>query len=175
MILDNKNILKLKKLGLLIRYDNNTLFFTITEDNIINKSHLNYLQNPRLDLKKIDNHFQITHWDYAPGPGPGDFILDFESEIEVVSFIESYYFGSNPYREILRKYINNHRESYNVKDVEHIFQKIIQTIKTKFGENEIDFNERGSYHKIKIDDWNITEAKPENISIYVGWGYLNHE
>jgi len=93
MILDNKNILKLKKLGLLIRYDNNTLFFTITEDNIINKSHLNYLQNPRLDLKKIDNHFQITHWDYAPGPGPGDFILDFESEIEVVSFIESYYFG----------------------------------------------------------------------------------
>ena len=175
MILDNINILKLKKLGLEIRSNNNELSFSIFENDSQKNFQSNYLENPRLDLKKIDNQFRLIHWEWSPGPGPGDFSLDFESENETVDFIESYYFGINPYRETLKTYVNNNRNSYNSNELEFILKKLIQSIKNKFGEKEIVFHERGTYHKIHIDNWNITESKPEKPTITVDWGYLSHE
>lgn len=175
MVLNDNTILKLKELGLRVTSYNNEFTFSLPESDSEEYSQLNNLIIPILELKKIDSFFNVSHWEWSPGPGPGDFSLNFSTETEVVEFIISYYFGTNPYREKIKAYANNHRKSYNSKELKFIFQKLNTSIQNKFGEREIDLNERGTYHKISIEEWNITEAKPEKPTITVGWGYLNHE
>ncbi len=41
----------------------------------------------------------LSVWDWVPGPGPGDFELDFEDMKQVIPFIRSYFFENNLYFE----------------------------------------------------------------------------
>ena len=41
---------------------------------------------PIMRVNKTDNKFTASCWDWAPGPGPGDFAKDFVTEDELVSF-----------------------------------------------------------------------------------------
>lgn len=52
---------------------------------------------PHMWLWFKKENFQLICWDWVPGPGPGDFNLDFNDENELIEFILSYYFGSNKY------------------------------------------------------------------------------
>ena len=54
---------------------------------------------PMMQLWYEENGFTLTCMDWVPGPGPGNFTLPFTSEAELMSFIESYYFGQNEYFE----------------------------------------------------------------------------
>ncbi|WP_299675773.1 hypothetical protein [uncultured Tenacibaculum sp.] len=64
---------------------------------------------PALMLWFLKNQYQLVCSNWVPGPGPGDFSLDFENEEAVVDFIESYYFGDNTYFKELLEYELNKR------------------------------------------------------------------
>jgi len=52
---------------------------------------------PTMMLWFEKNQYQLVCWEWVPGPGPGDFELNFKDENSVIDFIESYYFGENEY------------------------------------------------------------------------------
>jgi hypothetical protein len=59
---------------------------------------------PPLYLYLEDTHFLLRCWESVPGPFPGDFEKIFESEPELIDFIESYYFGQNEYFQIKKQF-----------------------------------------------------------------------
>jgi hypothetical protein len=63
--------------------------------------------SPLLHLRFDQNRFFVHHHNWIPGPGPGDFSLDFETEQQAIDFIISYYFGENKYFEELKAYLQN--------------------------------------------------------------------
>jgi hypothetical protein len=175
MVLRAENISKLQKLGLNISFDKNCMTLCLPQEKDNKKCHLYYLENPIIEIKKENFSIEITHWNFFPGPGPGDFKLNFENEEEAIHFIKSYYFGENVYRETLKTYVLNNRKSYNSKELKLILEELINLVNTSFDNDEILLNERGTYNKISSENWNIVEANPEHFEITVGWGYLHHE
>ncbi|NRB84933.1 MAG: hypothetical protein HRU49_14370 [Winogradskyella sp.] len=65
---------------------------------------------PTMMLWFEKNQYQLVCWDWVPGPGPGDFELNFKDENSVVDFIESYYFGKNEYFEKRLEYELNKKQ-----------------------------------------------------------------
>ena len=50
------------------------------------------------------NKYELLCWNWVPGPGPGDFHLQFDTEDEAMDFIIAYYFEKNEYFEARRQY-----------------------------------------------------------------------
>lgn len=42
------------------------------------------------------DHWCVSVWDWAPGPGPGDFVKQFADENAAIDFIVQYFFGRTP-------------------------------------------------------------------------------
>ena len=47
----------------------------------------------------------FTHWEFCPGPGPGDFEVVFQTIEEVVEDVLKYYFGQHEEFEKKKNYI----------------------------------------------------------------------
>lgn len=134
-----------------------------------------YSDCPIIRISKNDNKFSAICWDWTPGPGPGDFIIDFNSEDELVNFLINYYYGENEYFEARKKYVIQSRNSLNIIDLKNIFNKLLQQIENKFNESEITFPERGTFHKIPIEKWRKTEFGEDRINIETETGFLYFE
>ena len=50
---------------------------------------------PRIVIYPKSNLWHVAVSEYVPGPGPGDFDNDFQSEVEAVENILNYFFGKN--------------------------------------------------------------------------------
>ncbi|MFC6267705.1 hypothetical protein [Frigoriflavimonas asaccharolytica] len=176
MILNKKNIKILENIGLEISAESSCIYIWQKElDKIDGNYEKNWMEYPRLDLKRDGENYLLKKWDFTPGPGPGDFNLTFKNEVEVVDFIKSYFLGSNPYREKLKMYIDSKRKSYSIDDLESVFKNVIDSAFKKFAEKEIPIFDRGTYNKIPIEKWSIVHQEPENPTISTNWGYLNYE
>ena len=130
---------------------------------------------PIMRVNKTDNKFTASCWDWAPGPGPGDFAKDFVTEDELVSFIINYYFEENEYFEARKRYTIQSRNSINTTDLKNIFDKLLQQIENKFKESEISFPERGTFHKIPIESWRKIKFGEDKVSIETETGFLYFE
>ncbi len=42
------------------------------------------------------DRWNVSVWDWTPGPGPGDFVRQFADEDAVIDFIVQYFFGTTP-------------------------------------------------------------------------------
>ena len=62
---------------------------------------------PILYVWNYEDKFELVCWNWVPGPGPGDFALEFFTEEDLFAFILSYFFGENEYFEARRKYEMN--------------------------------------------------------------------
>ena len=51
-----------------------------------------YYSKNKFGMKEL---FKVEQWEWAPGPGPGDFLKGFNSVTETVEFIRNYYFEEN--------------------------------------------------------------------------------
>jgi hypothetical protein len=52
-----------------------------------------------LQLQFNDGKFSVVCWNWVPGPGPGDFELEFATEQAAVDYALNYFFGENEYFE----------------------------------------------------------------------------
>jgi hypothetical protein len=131
---------------------------------------------PRMDIFKKENVFEASHWEWTPGPGPGDFCIGFTDEDQLVAFINDYYFNpDNHYFMAISKYEIQKRDSISVNDVKAILGKFLQQLESTFSDSEIAFAERGGYNKISPDDWRITSYQEERKMTETGWGFLDFE
>lgn len=134
-----------------------------------------YSDCPIINVFKTDNIFSAMCWDWVPGPGPGDFKIDFNTENELVDFLINYYFGENEYFEARKRYVIQSRNSLNISDLKNIFNKLLQQIEDKCKESEMTFTERGTFHKIPIEKWRKTEFGEDKINIETETGFLYFE
>lgn len=122
MPLSKKNKNHLVKLGIVFNRDTGTHSFIYkktgvgkTLPNFKRTALVTFTQNgeieetypsdcPHMIIDYTSTGFILTCWDWVPGPGPGDFEKTFTSEDEMVAFIESYYFGYNPYFDERKKH-----------------------------------------------------------------------
>ena len=93
----------------------------------------------------------------------------------MVNFVLNYYFKDNEYFNARKQYIIQNRNSVNVTDIKKIFNKIIEQLENRFSDSEISFYDRGTFHKIPIDQWRITEFREEYSKIGTETGFLKHE
>lgn len=54
---------------------------------------------PLLQLQYNAGTFSVICWNWVPGPGPGDFELEFGTEQDAVDYVLNYFFGENEYFE----------------------------------------------------------------------------
>ena len=181
MIISNQNIEKLQKKGL-------ELIFLEKEIRFIKKKNTkgNYIPEwrndknaqiecPAIDLTLKNNKFVAIHWDWAPGPGPGDFHLIFDNEYDAINFIDNYYYGNNEYFEARKSHEYLSRDTYNINEIEQIIKQLLLKLSHEFGSNEISFGERGSYHKIPMDEWRLNKHYEENHKVNATIGLLPFE
>jgi hypothetical protein len=96
--------------------------------------------------------WEVSLNQWVPGPGPGDFREEFESQEHAVEFILSYYFGENKYfREALND-INLRRNALRKEEMKRIFDAVLDSIEECFPQVEIDF-ETDLYKKVPIESW----------------------
>jgi hypothetical protein len=62
---------------------------------------------PLMSLSYEEGIYRLRCWEWVPGPGPGDFELIFDNESAAFDFVESYYFGNNPYFQLKLDYYTN--------------------------------------------------------------------
>jgi hypothetical protein len=130
---------------------------------------------PIIRLEKSNDKISVICWDWVPGPGPGDFYIDFELEKDAINFILNYYFENNDFFNIRKQYIIQNRNSINISDIKSIFNKIIYQIESQFSDSEISFFDRGTFHKIPIENWRITQKQEDKISLETQTGFIRHE
>lgn len=130
---------------------------------------------PVIRLEKSNNKISVICWDWTPGPGPGDFCVDFESEDDAVIFLLNYYFENNDFFNARKQYIIQSRNSINVSDLKNIFNKIIYQFENQFSDSEITFTDRGTFNKIPIENWRITQKQKDKIPIETQMGFIKHE
>jgi hypothetical protein len=51
-----------------------------------------YYSKNKFGMKEL---FKVEQWEWAPGPGPGDFLKGFNTVSETVEFIRNYFFEEN--------------------------------------------------------------------------------
>ncbi|CAA7386143.1 hypothetical protein [Chryseobacterium fistulae] len=134
-----------------------------------------FTDSPVINIEKNEDIFSIICWDWTPGPGPGDFRIEVNSETEVVDFVINFYFEENIHFEAYKKDITQNRNSINVTDIKNIFEKLIQQLENKFSKSEINFSERGTFHKIPIDKWKVNELIEEKTHIEIEMGFIKLE
>lgn len=189
-MLKKENVYKLKSKGLIISGDGVNRMSIIKpkgiEGNFLPENNISkilislededlYSDCPIIQISKNENTFSAVCWDWTPGPGPGDFDLEFKTEEDLVKFLVNYYFEKNEYFEARKRYIIQSRNSLNITDLKNIFNKLLLQIEEKFDNSEITFPERGTFHKIPIEKWRITEFLEEKTTIETEIGFLNFE
>jgi hypothetical protein len=130
---------------------------------------------PMLTIWFEGDQFKLQCWDWVPGPGPGDFVLGFDDEETLMEFVDSYYFGDNEYFNQKERYALQSRDTINIKDIKSIFAKLMDKLEREFSQGEIEFGERGLFHKIPYDTWRIDKFQGENPTIEVNTGFLKNE
>ncbi|MDQ1097582.1 MULTISPECIES: hypothetical protein [Chryseobacterium] len=134
-----------------------------------------YSDCPIIQIYKNENIFSAKCWDWVPGPGPGDFVIDFDSEDKLIQFLIHYYFENNVYFEARKRYVIQSRRSLNIVDLKNIFDQLLQQIENKFNKSEITFFNRGTFHKIPIEKWHITESEKDKMTVEAETGFLYFE
>ena len=180
-MLNTSNFEKLRKRGLeLITSENITLFkknkntpgnFILEWRNDIDSE----IECPAIELTIKEGKYVLELWDWTPGPGPGDFRLVLDNESDVLDFIDSYYYGSNNYFEERNSYEHLNRKTYTINDVELITKQLLSKLFAEFGNNEISYGERGSFNKISMDNWRLTQFPSENHTVNATIGILPNE
>lgn len=126
----------------------------ITEYNEKSEVSKEYVSDaPPLSLWFIKNSWRVIHHDWVPGPGPGDFNIEFKNEDDAIDFIITYYFSDNIYFKEKKDYVSQNRNSIRIDELEIIFEEALKKIKTCFENiDEIDFK-TFSYNKLPIEVW----------------------
>lgn len=174
-MLSKNHIERLNKQGIEISENDGCFSITISSNLITESLYANIFDIP-IELKiKSDNTFQLIRWEFIPGSGPGDFNLIFDTELDIVKFLESYYFGINIYSEASKKHYLQSRSSINVNEIKKILNSVLKTLENQFHSSEIFFGERGIFNKIPMNSWRITECKEEKNLTETDTGFLENE
>lgn len=115
---------------------------------------------PMIEWSSRKERIRLSHWAYVPGPGPGDFEEEFDTEEDAVDFILSYFFGDNPFFQAKVVDQMHRRESYNLEEVAAITDEVLRLAKELFGDKEFTWD-RGSYYRLPVDQFWILEPEPE--------------
>lgn len=108
---------------------------------------------PSLSLWFVKNNWSVILHEWTPGPGPGDFNLEFENEDAAIDFILDYYFSDNIYFKEKKDYVSQNQNSIKLDELEFIFAEALKKIATCFKDtDEIDFK-TFSYNKLPIEAW----------------------
>ena len=88
----------------------NSIPFVLVDKNFKTQSEI-FSDCPSMTLWLEVDSYRLICWDWTPGPGPGDFELNFKDENSAIEFVESYYFGENEYFEKRLEYEMNKNSS----------------------------------------------------------------
>lgn len=117
---------KITDKGLLISDKENNRFSIIKPNGILGNSlpvynwssiPIHYLDEkifsdcPIVEVRFENNHYTALCWDWEPGPGPGDFTLDFQTQDELTEFVIHYFFEDNEYFAARKSYVIQNRKS----------------------------------------------------------------
>lgn len=126
---------------------------------------------PTLTLVLEEGIYKVGCWDWFPGPGPGDFSLEFEKEEAAIGFVEKYFFDETPYFEARKVYEHNSRDAITIGEIRTIFEQVCATMEAAFPDEEIPISPHFT-HKIPLDRWRIEKLKTDKPTLQAELGYL---
>lgn len=180
--LKESNKAKLKKWGLETSQNTSRYQITISkpdevEGNTISLINTIYEEDgppefsPMLELKKYDDKWVVEHWEYIPGPGPGDFTLYFDHEDDAIDFVYTYYFTDNEYFTAKALDIKGDRNGIDMDELGGILEKAMQHLKEHFSPNDFIGFETFLYNKIPVDNWKDLDIEfdpPKDVKVEMG-------
>ena len=129
---------------------------------------------PMLHLMLKGDQYEVSCWDWVPGPGPGDFCLPFSTENAAIDFVLTYFFEENPYFEARKVYERNSRDSITLPEIRAVFEQVCTTLEQAFSNEEIALW-RHPFHKMPLDTWRTERFESETPDVQVGLAFLPNE